>query len=285
MAAAGAGKYGRRVKLRVLLTVGLSLAVAESAAAHPGLPHGEAARLLAAAGGTKVTLRDCFLTAVFVPREASVLRPVFQRPLDLSQTFYGPDPLLGVWAMSCEGARVAGTRVGRVTTSLVGVPNDLTSPGAVPLANNFGHALIRIETTSPVLARALRRARLPGRTTPKARFRHSRRGSVPFRGRLLVPGKYGVAVSASDLDPTNPHDHVNRFEHRGADGRTGTLSLAITNAVDRFCFPDGGTCSATIRAPRRSAMARLLGGRSAPVRAGFDHERLPRIALVLRRGR
>ena len=90
---------------------------------------------------------------------------------------------------------------------------------------------------------------------------------------MLVPGKYGVAVSASDLDPTNPHDHVNRFEHRGADRRTGTLSLAITDAVDRFCFPDGGTCKATVRAPRRSAMARLLGGRTAPVRAGFDHER------------
>ena len=273
------------MKFRVLLTVGLSLALAEPAAAHPGLPHGDAARSIAAAGGTKVKLRDCFLTAVFIPREASVLRPVFHRPLDLSQTFYGPDPLLGVWAMSCEGGRVAGRRVGRVTTSMVGVPDGLTSPDAVPFANNFGHALLRIDTTSRVLARALRRAGLPGRTTPKARYRHSRRGSVPFRGRLLVPGRYGVAVSASDLDPTNPHDHVNRFQHRGLDRRTGTLDLAITNAVDRFCFPDSGTCSATVRAPRGSALARLLGGRSAPVRAGFDHERLPRIDLVLRRGR
>ena len=270
---------------RILVTVGLSLAVAGPAAAHPGLPHGDTAPSLAAAGGTKVALRGCFLTAAFVPREASVLRPVFQRPLDLSQTFYGPDPLLSVWGMSCERAKVAGRRVGRVITSLVGVPVGLTSPDAVPLANNFGHALIRIDTSSRVLARALRRAGLPGKTRPKARYRHSRRGVVPFRGRMLVPGRYGVAVSASDLDPTNPHDHVNRFEHRGTDGRRGTMTLAITDAIDRFCFPEGGTCTATVRAPRRSAMARLLGGRSAPVRAGFDHERLPRIDLVLRRGR
>ena len=269
---------------RILVTVGLSLAVAGPAAAHPGLPHGGTAPSLAAAAGTKVALRGCFLTAVFVPREASVLQPVFHRPLDLSMTFYGPDPLLGVWGMSCERAKVAGRRVGQVITSLVGVPVGLTSPDAVPLANNFGHALIRIDTSSRVLARALRQAGLPGKATPKARYRHSR-GAVPSSGRMLVPGKYGVAVSASDLDPTNPHDHVNRFEHRGADRRTGTMSLAITDAIDRFCFPDGGTCKATVRAPRRSAMGRLLGGRTAPVRAGFDHERLPRIDLVLRRGR
>ena len=276
---------GSRALAPILLAIVLSLAVAGSGAAHPGSPHVDGARALAAAGGTKVTLRDCFLTAAFVPREASVLQPVFRRPLDLSQTFYGPDPLLGVWGMSCEGARVAGRRAGRVIASLVGVPVGLTSPEALPFANYFGHALIRIDTSSRLLARALRRAGLPGRAAPKVRYRHSRRGSVPFSGRLLVPGRYGVAVSASDVDPTNPHDHVNRFEHRGADGRTGVMSLAITDALDRYCFPAGGTCSVRVRAPRGTAMARLLGGRSAPVRAGFDHERLPRIDLVLRRAR
>jgi hypothetical protein len=119
---------------------------------------------------------------------------------------------------------------------------------------------------------------------PKARYRHSRPGTLPSRGRLVVPGGYEIAVSASDLDPTNPHDHANRFEHVGA-RRPGTMSLAVQNAVDRFCFPEGGTCSASVRAARGSALARLLGGRSAPVRAGFDHEKLPRIDLVLRRGR
>jgi hypothetical protein len=256
-----------------------SLAFAGSAAAHGG-----AHSAMPRSGHGAVKLRGCFLTAVLVPRPASVLQPIFRQPLDLSQTFYGSDPLLGIWGLSCDGATVAGRRVGPTVTSLLGVPVALTSPDAVPLANNFGHALIRVDTNSRVLAAALRRAGLPARMAPKARYRHSPPGLLPSRGRLVVPGGYEIAVSASDLDPTNPHDHANRFKHVGA-RRAGTMSLAVQNAVDRFCFPEAGTCSASVRAARGSALARLLGGRSAPVRAGFDHEKLPRIDLVLRRGR
>ncbi|MGH2714084.1 MAG: hypothetical protein ACRDM7_09425 [Thermoleophilaceae bacterium] len=265
------------------LAVLLSMAVAGSAAAHGG--HSSSAATQVPAGGPPVKLRGCFLTATFIPRPASILQPVFRRPLDLSQTFYGPDPLLGVWGFDCDGARVAGRRVGRVIASLVAVPVGLTSAGAAQLANNFAHSIIRIDTSSPVLARALRRAGLPGRLVRSARYRHSPRGRVPSSGRLVVPGGYEIAVSASDLDPTNPHDHLNRFEHRGRSGRISSLSLSSQDAADRFCFPASRSCSATVRAPRGSALARLLGGRSAPAVVGFDHEQLARIDLDLRRGR
>jgi hypothetical protein len=108
---------------------------------------------------------------------------------------------------------------------------------------------------------------------------------VPFRGRLELPGGYSIRVTASQLDPTNPHDHANLFEHRGADGGAARVTMSIPNAVDRFCFPAGGGCSATVRAARGSQLAGLLGGRSAPVTAGFDHEKLARVDLLLRRGR
>ena len=264
---------------RILLTLLLSLAFAGPAAAHGGDP---AAQI--ATADPEITLRDCFLTTVLVPRPAEVLLPVFKRPLDLSRTFYGSDPLLGIWGLNCKRARVAGRRVGQVVTSLVGVPFTLTSAGALPLANNFAHALIRVDTSSGVLARALRRAGLPGKHARAARYRHSASGVVPSSGRLVVPERYKIAVSASDLDPTNPHDHLNSFEHRSG-GQVATLRLSSQDAIDRFCFPGAGTCSASIQAPRGSAIRRLLGGRSAPVRAGFDHERLARIDVDLARTR
>jgi hypothetical protein len=268
------------VVLLLALAMVLVLVSAGSAAAH----HGDAAS--AAAGpGTKVSLRGCFLTAVLVPREAAALQPFFRRPVDLGMTFYGPDPLLGLWAFSCDGARVAGKPAGRVTASLVSVPTGLTSPEALPLANNFASALVRVDTTSKPFARALRKARLPARVVEKATYRHSPAAAVPWRGRLAVRDAYTVTVRASDLDPTNPHDHANRFDHVAAKGRAGTMTVAIQNALDRFCFPDGGTCTASVRAERGSLVARLMGGREAPVRAGFDHSKLPRVALVLRAAR
>ena len=262
--------------VRILLTLLLSLAAAGSAAAH-GAHHGTQV----ARADPEVTLRHCFLTTVLVPRPAEVIQPVFRRPLDLSRTFYGPDPLLGVWGFDCKRAQVAGRRVGRVIASLVGVPVALTSAGAIPLANNFAHALIRIDTSSRVLARALRRAGLPGKRARAARYRHSLPGAVPSSGRLVVPGRYEIAVSASDLDPTNPHDHLNSFERTDDDGDAAALTVSSQDAIDRFCFPASGNCTASIRAPRGSAIGRLLGGRSAPVRVGFDHERLARIDLDL----
>jgi len=270
---------------RWLLTMlALSLALAGPSAAHGGsaASHSDEPTQAPAPAGGAVELRGCFFTTVFVPRPASVLQPVFERPLDLSQTFYGPDPLLGIWGLDCERAKVAGKRVGRVITSLVGVPVALTSAGALPLANNFAHALVRIDTSSRLLARALRRAGLPGKRARAARYRHSLAGAVPSSGRLAIPGRYEIAVSASDLDPTNPHDHLNSFEHQTDDGRVGALTLSSQDAIDRFCFPASGSCSASVGAPRGSALGRLLGGRSAPVRVGFDHEKLARIELVLR---
>jgi hypothetical protein len=261
---------------RILLTLLVSLAVAGSAAAHGG--HSAAQ---VATADPEVTLRDCFLTTVLVPRPAEVLRPVFERPLDLSRTFYGPDPLLGIWGLDCERAQVAGKPIGRLITSLVGVPVALTSAGALPLANNFAHALIRIDTSSRVLARALRRAGLPGKRSRAARYQHSPPGVIPSSGQLVVPGRYELAVSASDLDPTNPHDHLNSFEHQDDDRDVAALTFSSQDAFDRFCFPASGNCSASIRAPRGSAIGRLLGGDSAPVRVGFDHEKLGRIDIGL----
>lgn len=255
-------------------------------AAGPAAAHGGAlqshARDRASAEGSEVRLRGCFMTVALVPRPASVLRPIFERPLDLSETFYGPDPLLGIWGLHCERARVAGRRLRRLIVAFAGVPVGLTGDGAAPLANNFAHAATRIDTSSPVLARVLRRAGLPAHLAPSARHWHSPQGVVPSTGRLAVPGQYGIAVGATALDPTNPHDHVNRFEYRSA-GRVSKLSLTSEDATDRFCFPASGGCTASIRAPRGSPLRRVLGGRSAPVLAGFDHEKLSRIDLDLRR--
>jgi hypothetical protein len=271
---------------RALAALIASLAVAGPAAAHGGgsaVRHGsEPAPRAAAGAGQAVKLRGCFFTAVFVPRPASALQPVVERPLDLSLTFYGPDPLLAIWGLDCGRARVADKRVGRVITSLVAVPVALTSAGALPLANNFAHELARIDTSSRILARALRRVGLPGKLARAARYRHSPAGVVPSSGRLTVPGRYEIAVSASDLDPTNPHDHLNSFQHQDDEGRVSSLILTSQDAIDRFCFPASGSCSASVSAPRGSELGRLLGGESAPVRVGFDHEPVARIDLALR---
>jgi hypothetical protein len=270
--------HGMLVRMRhIALTVLTSLALAATAAAHGGGSPG-------AAPGT-VTLRDCWLTVAYVPRPAGVLKKAFARPPDLSQTFYGPDPMLGIWAVSCDRGRAAGTRTGRVTLSLVGVPVRLSVLGAPPLANFLSHALIRADTDSRVLAAALRRAGLPARLAKAMRYRHSPAGAVPFRGALTVPGRYSLLVRAGDADPTNPHDHVNRFDHRGRNGRLATLGLSADDAFDRFCLSSSGACTASVGAPRRSALARLLGGSPAIARVGFDHARLGRLDLSTRQPR
>jgi hypothetical protein len=247
----------------VLATLALALAVATPAGAHGGGANA------AVAGGTPVKLRDCHLTAAFAPRPASAL--------DFGAPFYGPDPLVGIWAMACDRSRVAGKPTGRLVLSLVGVPVGLTAPGALPLANNFDHRLLQLDTTSQPLAKAARRAGLPARIAPGSRYSHSRAGALPSRGSLVVPGSHTVAVGASQPDPTNPHDHANLFEHRGG----AALALSIDDAFDRFCLSPGETCSASLRAARNSALHRLLGDRSVPVRAAFDHDRLPRVDIVL----
>jgi hypothetical protein len=198
----------------------------------------------------------------------------------LSQTFYGPDPLLGVWAVSCDRGEVAGGRVGRAVLSLVGVPVTLSVPGAPPLANFLAHSLIRVDTSSRQLAVALRRAGLPARVARAARYQHSRPGAVPSSGALDIPGKYRLAVSATAADPTNPHQHSNRFSYSGPNGRTAQLGLATETAYDRFCFPASGGCSASVEAPPGSALAHLLGATSAEARAGFEHAKIARLNIA-----
>jgi hypothetical protein len=245
------------------LTLALILAIAAPAAAHGGATSAGLTR------GTPVKLRDCHLTAAFAPRPASAL--------DFGAPFYGRDPLVGIWAMACSRSRVAGQPAGPLVLSLVGVPVGLTAPGAIPLANNFAHRLLQLDTTSRAFAKAARRVGLPATIVPAARYRHSPAGVLPSRGRLVVPGSHTVAVGASQPDPTNPHDHANLFEHR--DG--AALGLAIEDASDRFCLSPGQTCSASLEAARKSALHRLLGRRSAPVRAAFDHDRIARVDIVL----
>lgn len=254
-----------------------SLAVAATATAHGG-----SGSAMPRSAKDAVKLRECWMTVAYVPRPAAVLARAFPEPPDLSQTFYGPEPLLGAWAVSCERGRVAGKRVGRVVLSLVGVPVGLTAPGAPPLANFFSHALIRVDTNSRLLAEHLRGAGLPGRLAHAARYRHSRAGALPFRGALDLPGRYRLKVRASAPDPTNPHQHSNHFTYGSRSGRKAELALTTGTAIDRFCFPASGGCRATVSAPPGSALARLVGGTSAEARVGFDHAKLARLDISTR---
>jgi hypothetical protein len=232
-------------------------------------------------GAAAVKLRSCWLTVSYVPRPAAVLRRAFRVPPDMSQTFYGDEPLLGVWALSCQGAQVSRRSVGPVVMTLVAVPVGVRREGDPPLANFLRHALIGTDSDSPRLTAALRRADLPAGLVEEARYRHSPPGALPSIGDLGIPGAYGVRVRATDADPTNPHDHRNDFVYQPRRDRQLRLRLSTDDALDRFCFPESGECAASIRAARRTAFSRLLGGTFADARVGFDHARLSRIDLFL----
>jgi hypothetical protein len=274
---AGICRTGVVIAALTLATAGSAAAHGQPAAAPAGPPAG------APVARSDVQLRRCWMTVAFVPRPAAALARGLVRPLDLSQTFYGSDPLLGIWALRCDRARVGRARIRGAVVSLVGVPLALSDAHAPPLANFFAHALLRVDTSSRVLAAALRRAGLPARAARAARYRHSQPGVLPATGTLAVPGQYRLGVSATQLDPTNPHDHVNRFEHRGRGGRSATVDLRVDDAFDRFCFPVSGGCSATVRARPGSMVGGLLGAAPAPVRVGFDHARLARVELSVSR--
>jgi len=267
----------RRAVLAVTwLAAILSLGAAGPVAAHPGSHTAHASQ----ATGADVRLRGCLLTVALVPVSAETLERTFREPLALTQTFYGPDPLAGVWGLACDRARVEGERIDAVILSLVGAPTGLTADGALPLANNFAHALLRADTDSPELARALRRAGLPGRHSD-GRYRHSDPAAALSTGELVFPGKYRIEVAASELDPTNPHDHVNSFSSLGRDGRRGAMGLFVDDAFDRFCLPSTATCNVFVRAHRRSPVRELFGDGSAVARIGFDHAEIPRVDLAL----
>lgn len=251
--------------------------------AHPGAPVPGSEGAAPRAGGRHVTLRGCWLTVAFLPPPLDALRDALRAPLDLSMTFYGPDPLVGTWGLSCDRARVSGRRVERLILALVAAPVGLTGQHAQPLANNFAHQLVRADTDRRALARVLRRRGMPARVARDARFRHSRPEALPATGEVVVPGVYRTAVAASDLDPTNPHDHVNGFTWLGRNGRIAILDLLLDDAHDRFCFPPSPTCSAVVRAHRRSPLRDLLGDGSSPVRVAFDHARISRVDLRLTR--
>jgi hypothetical protein len=265
------GLAGRALVVCTVLSLGLAALTAADTGGPHAVPQGTAHR--------GVELRDCRLTVAYVARPAAALRKAFPRPPDLSQTFYGPDPLLGLWAVTCKRGRLDGRRLRRVILSVVGVPVAVSDPQEPPLANFLTHALIRTDTSSRPLAVALRRAGLPVRLARKAGYRHSPAGAVPFRAALDVPGRYRLEVRASTADPTNPHRHSNRFRYRGPKGRNARLDVSIGSAFDRFCFPDSGDCHASVAAPRGSALRRLLGDSPAEARVGFDHARLDRIDL------
>jgi hypothetical protein len=147
------------------------------------------------------------------------------------------------------------------------VPVGLTSADALPLANN-----------SPTGCSASTRARVnwpPRRGVPdcpracRPRLATGTRQAVwfPQAGGWSSRAGNAIRVSASAADPTNPHDHTNLFEHRAANGRTAAVTLSIANAFDRFCLLPSDRCTASVRARRGSALAPLLGGRSARARA------------------
>jgi hypothetical protein len=257
----------------------IALSAPSRATAHPGSAHAGLSR--EAAGTHDIALRDCWMTAAFAPRADDVIQTVAPTPLDLSQTFYGTDALAGIWGISCDRANAQRTRFDRLVISLVAIPVALTSEGALPLANNFGHSLLRIDTNSRAFARLLRGEGLPARFAKGARLRHSSAAQVPSSGDLRVPGKYRVAVSAAALDPTNPHDHANEFSYVDRDGRLAELGLVAQDAVDRFCFPAQGGCSVWMRAHSKSPVRVLIGDGSAPVTVGFDHARISRMELLV----
>jgi hypothetical protein len=260
----------------------VGLAVAGSAAAHGTTP-----ALLVGGNpdaGTGVKLRDCWMTVALAPPPTEALDEVLRPPFEVAEPFYGADALVGIWGLSCDRARFQDRRIKRVIVALVGIPTGVTADGLAPLANNFAHALLRIDTDTRALARALRDRGLPARRARDARFAHSSPDALPSRGELVVPGRYRIEVGASALDPTNPHDHVNRFDHRGRGSRVVSLGLSIDDAFDRFCFVATGDCAASVRAPRRSPLRELLGDGSPPVLGGFDHARIARVDLSWGRG-
>jgi hypothetical protein len=265
----------RRFMSGAALAALAALLAAAPASAHDG-PHTRAA---VDRPRDAVQLHGCFLTVALVRRPASALRAALPSPPDLTRTFYGPDPLASVWGLSCDRANVHGARTERLVLSLVAVPTGLTDPRAVPLANFFAHRLARIDTGSRTLGLALARRGLPVRLARRISYSPGRSGAGRVT-RIVVPGQYRLAVEART--PDQRHDHVNRFEHLARDGRTASLGVTAKGALDRFCFPAAGGCSASVAATPGSPVARLLGGRPAPVRVAFDHEKVARIDLDVR---
>jgi hypothetical protein len=89
-----------RLALAALTGAAICLAAAVPAAGHGGVPARAATDRAAAA----VRLHHCFMTVALVPRPRDALRAAIPSPPDLTQTFYGPDPLVSLWGLACDRA-------------------------------------------------------------------------------------------------------------------------------------------------------------------------------------
>jgi len=198
----------RRMIVAALAAMALGLVAVGSAAGHGG----GVARAGTDQVQDAVRLHRRFLTVALVPRPREALEAAIPSPPDLTRTFYGSDPLVPLWGLSCGRASLRDVRTGRLALSIVAVPTGLTDPGSPPLANNF--------------------------------------------------------------------DHLNRFAHRPPGGGPPvTLGLRTRDAVDRFCFPAAGGCSAAVTTAPGSAARRMLGRARPAVRVAFDHRRIARLDL------
>jgi hypothetical protein len=259
-------------RLAAPLTLAAALALPSAAQAHGALGTPTAAR---AATSKTIALRGCFMTVAVTPRPADSLRTAFGDDLDPIATFYGPDPLLSIWAIRCDSATTPKARTGRVLLSFVGVPTGATRGSRPPAANAFAHAVKRVETDSAGLAAALADARIPVLRTPRARYTHTTSGDT-VRASVSIPGQYGLKMDAAILD--EPHDHFNAFDF----GSRGRLDLVTRGANDRFCLPVSGTCAARISGARGSLVSTAIGGRSTDASIAFDHLKIRRIDLTPR---
>ena len=264
----------RRTLRSAAVSIAAGLAVAGPAAAHGGSHDDPASKT---AGRGAIQLRGCWMTVALVPRPSTVLEAALLAPGTPAVTAYGDDPMVAIWTLACDRARVGHRRAGRTIVSLVGVPVEQPGGEERLLANDFSHAVVRADTQQPIVAAAMRSAGIRVGLSRGMRYRHSRPGSVPSTAAVIVPGQYRLDVSARSLD--QPHDHLNRF--RGAGGRT--IRLTTTGANDRFCVAAAGDCAAQLAVPSRSALARVLGRPAAQPVIGFDHLRLRRVNLGLER--
>ena len=97
-AIAVSGPALRATVAAVALAAILGFAAAGSAAAHDGSHATRSGQQPRA----DVNLRGCWLTVALIPASAEALENAFQEPLVLTQTFYGPDPLVGIWSSTAS---------------------------------------------------------------------------------------------------------------------------------------------------------------------------------------
>ncbi|HSJ17679.1 MAG TPA: hypothetical protein VK920_06270 [Solirubrobacterales bacterium] len=266
-----------------VLGLALTLGLASTAGAHGVADTGSSSQPSAAAAkaGSKLKLRNCWMTVMFVPRPQEVLESALPWQVDLSRSFYGlSESLLTSWSLSCDKAKAMRKKIGKPIMSFAAAPFGVVDEQGVPLASNFAHAVVAVDTNKRKLSKLLRRGGFPAKTG-KLRYEHSDPGAVPFTASLDVPDKYQLGVEASTLDVV--HNHNDTFEYQPPKGKRARMQLEVRNAVDRFCFVAGGDCTAALSTPGGSPLGEAFGGPSAGVFLGLDHALLPKVKLILTR--